>query len=149
MNSGQSAVAVFICCGKFLQALGPQHSLLLPDLLHDLAIEVSLFPETCLGVVILPNTPIYGQGGPQSHKDRTLIKQAQQAVLEKLQESSTDVEVEQVIITYDPNSMWSPWRKLHFEAAVVFSSKKDANGVPLSKFANSTLVQRSAVPGAS
>ena len=99
--------------------------------------------------MIWPNTPIYDQGGPQSHKDRVLIKQAQQAVLEKLQERSADLEVEHVIITYDPTTMWSPWRKLNFEAAIVCSNKRDANGAPMSKFATSTLVQRSAAPGSS
>ena len=120
MNSMHaSAIKLSVFLFGLLQALGPQHSLLLPDLLHDLAIEVSLFPETCIGVIILPNTPIYGQCGPNGHKDRNLIKQAQKAVLEKLLESSADLDVEEIVITYDPSSMWSPWRKLNVEAAVV------------------------------
>jgi hypothetical protein len=75
------------------------------------------------------------------------VKVAQTSVLQLLQESVNGFQLEEVVIVYDPASMWSPWRPLMANAVVAISDQTNAEGKLLSKFATSTLFQRGAVPG--
>jgi hypothetical protein len=129
------------------EALGAQHSLLLPDLVHDMSIEASLHPETFFCFCLLPNTPGYGQGGQGAHRDKTLIAAAQVAVLEKFRESVNQLEVEEIMISYDPATMWSPWRQYRTSGLVAYSNQRDTEGKLLSRLAACQLVTRGTVPG--
>ena len=117
---------VIDCC-----AMGPTHTQLYPEMIEDAAKEAATFPATFFGICKLPNAPgrLCKSADPQA-----AVEEAQNAVLEKLRETSSHLKVQVVQVHYDADTVKSPKRKYWHPAAIFVSDEKEADGSYKSAF---------------
>jgi hypothetical protein len=124
------------------QALGPLHSVMMPELLADAAKEAALHPSTFIGILCLPNTSAYGKSSAKKH-----MQEAKDDILNKLQEPCNNFEVELVTLQWDSSTMYSDIRPGKADWVVFISSIRDGSGKPVSEFHSCKPMVRTCLPG--
>ena len=123
------------------QAVGPLHSVIMPEFLADAAREAALHPATFIGILCLPNTAAYGKGPTKKH-----IQEAKDDILNKLGEPCNNFEVEQVTLQWDSSTMYSDIRPGKADWVVFISNIKDSSDKPVSEFHGCKPMVRTCLP---
>ena len=125
---------------------GSNHSRLLKETVDTIRTEANHHPSTSIAIVVLPNTPAWGQGqrtGPAFQKQ---VSTARSTVLAALSEECNGLVLQECVAMYDPESMYSPDREYRVDFLLVVSEQRDQAGNLLAQFTKSLLWRRRAVP---
>jgi len=128
---------------------GASHSRVLKDTVGTIKSETAHHPKTSVSVVILPNTPAWGDGGERwVPAYNRLVSNARAAVLSALAEECNEVVVQECVAMFDATGFQkSPDRELRLDFALVVSNKREeGEGGLESPWTQSVLWRRRAVP---
>jgi hypothetical protein len=123
---------------------GPSHSRTLKRTVNAIKSETAHHPKTCVSIVILPNTPAWGEGSERkSPSYNKLVANARTAVINALAEECNELVVQECVVMYDAAGFSkSPDRELRLDFAVAVSDKRDEGGVYESPWTQSALWRR-------
>ena len=126
---------------------GCNHSRILKDTVSAITTETNHHPKMCVNVVILPNTPAWGDGQDRKNPGfNKLVANARAAVIQALEEECNQLVVHECVATFDANLFAkSPDRELRLDFALVVADKRDSTGALGTPWARSALWRRRAV----
>ena len=101
---------------------GTGHTAITFEVCRILSDQLTNDPDRSVGVVILPNTGCMGAGTSAS-----ATTAAQRSVVSQLEDAGYQLEVREVSLIFDEESMYSKQRAIHHPAVIVFSKAKEAD----------------------
>ena len=120
---------------------GLAHAAITFEVCRILSDQLTNDPDRAVAVVILPNTGCIGAGLGSS-----AVTTAQRSVVSQLEDEGYQLEVREVSLIFNEDTMYSKQRALSHPAAIIFSNAKHAGKeVARSEFTASRLYVRRAV----